>query len=90
MFQKVEEELRKTLVSSAANGISDSLSVAKLQHLPPTYRLWGLVVEHYTQCNLTKSEDKLVAISCIARLLEAFLPGGISFRKFIWIAEAKM
>lgn len=36
---------------------------------PVQRNMWDAVVRHYTRCNLTKSRDKLVAISGIARLL---------------------
>lgn len=74
MFRNIEETLRKTLDSSLTKQTSESTASVKLQYLAPTYTLWGLVVKHYTQCKLTKPDDKLVALSGIAKLFQEYLP----------------
>lgn len=75
MFRNIQEELHKAQVKPSTTGAANALSVSEYRHPAPTYTLWGLVVEHYTKCKLTKSQDKLVAISGIAKLFQAFLPG---------------
>ena len=52
----------------------------RLQHVhkddPPEmapYRLWQRIVEAYTKCNLTKAEDKLIAIAGIAKHMSTIL-----------------
>ena len=77
MFRNVEEKLHETKVASSTEGVSGTLPTSKHQHPAPTYVLWGLVMEHYSQCKLTKSHDKLVAISGIAKLFQASLPGDV-------------
>ena len=77
MFRSVEEKLHETQVASSTKGVPGTLSTSKHQHPAPTYVLGGLVVEHYSQCKLTKSHDNLVAISGIAKLFQASVPGDI-------------
>jgi hypothetical protein len=75
MFRNIQEELDKAQVKPSTIGAANALSVSEYRQPAPTYTLWGLAMGHYTQCKLTKSQDKLVAISGIAKLFQAFLPG---------------
>jgi hypothetical protein len=73
MFRNMQEELQKINAASSVSRAADTLSVFKHYHPAPTYTLWGFVVEHCPQCKLTKPQDKLVAISGIAKLFQASL-----------------
>lgn len=38
-----------------------------------SYNEWAGIVESYTSCNLTFSQDKLIAISAVAKVMQSFL-----------------
>src|ERR1700722_7064597 len=64
--------------SKRINPIRDGAAIREFKSFPPnpdlhTYSTWGLVVEMYTKGQLTKENDKLVAIAGVAAMFKALL-----------------
>ncbi|KAL9116141.1 MAG: hypothetical protein Q9227_000510 [Pyrenula ochraceoflavens] len=60
----------------------DSLTPA--DYLWKTYGIWADIVTAYRRCNLTKSEDKLVAFSGIAKEVQSMLGNTSNYLAGLW------
>lgn len=57
---------KRTALESPLILSEDSKSVLNRQHYP-----WETIVKAYTSCNLTKPQDKLIALSGVAKILQS-------------------
>jgi hypothetical protein len=71
-------------------GVDDTEAILNTLHLE-----WSKIVEHYSSCNLTKGEDKLIALSGLAsrlqeRLKDEYLAGmwrSCLLDSLLWVAD---
>ncbi|KAF4628845.1 hypothetical protein G7Y89_g9301 [Cudoniella acicularis] len=49
-----------------------------------TYSIWSKIVDQYTRCNLTKASDKMVALSALARQVQAQFGPEIRYVAGMW------
>jgi Heterokaryon incompatibility protein (HET) len=72
-FQKILE-INRTKTQTGTSSERASTCQSKMT-VADVYYLWLSISRHYTSCDLTKPEDKLVAISAIAKKLSKVLEG---------------